>query len=46
MDKPAYVLIYKEAARWFDKLDRHDWLIVLVVGMCLSLLCLRGAGRK
>ncbi len=46
MDKPFYVLIYKATIHWFDRLDRQDWLIVLFVGMCLSLLCMRGTGAR
>jgi hypothetical protein len=42
MDKPFYILWYKATIRWFEVLDRQGWLIVLIVGMCLSFLCLRG----
>jgi hypothetical protein len=32
--------------RWFNKLDRQEWLIVLVVAMLFGFLCMRGYGSR
>jgi hypothetical protein len=32
--------------RWFNSLDRQEWLIVLTVGMLFGLLCMRGFGSR
>jgi len=45
MGKSAYIQAYKAFVYWFEHLDRRGWLIVLIVGMCLSFLCMRGARR-
>jgi hypothetical protein len=32
--------------RWFNKLDRQEWVIVLVVAAVFGLLCMRGYGSR
>lgn len=31
---------------WFLRLDRQEWLVVLIVGTCFGFLCMRGLGSK
>jgi len=31
---------------WFAGFDRHQWLLALVVGMVLGVLCMRGFGSR
>jgi hypothetical protein len=32
--------------RWFNRLDRQEWVVVLVVGMVFGFLCMRGYGSR
>ncbi len=32
--------------RWFNGLDRQEWVVVLVVGMVFGFLCMRGYGSR
>jgi hypothetical protein len=31
---------------WFNSLDRQEWLAVLMIGMVLGFLCMRGYGSR
>lgn len=43
---PSVGLLLKGIMHWFDRLDRQEWVVVLVVVMCFGFLCLRGLGSR
>jgi hypothetical protein len=37
---------YHNTMDWFNSLDRQEWLAVLMIGMVLGFLCMRGYGSR
>jgi hypothetical protein len=37
---------YKYAMRWFDSLDKQEWLLVLIVAVIIGFLALQGFGSR
>lgn len=37
---------YKYAMRWFDSLDKQEWLLVLIVAVVVGFLALQGFGSR
>ena len=31
---------------WINSLSRHEWLVLLSIGMVLGIMCLRGMGSR
>lgn len=38
--------MFSSGWHWFLRLDRQEWVAVLVVGTCFGFLCMRGLGSK
>jgi len=37
---------FQYCMRWFNRLDRQEWVIVLVAVMAFGLLCMRGHNSR
>jgi hypothetical protein len=38
--------LYHQAMGWFNRLDRQEWLLVLIGVVVAGFLCLRGMGSR
>jgi hypothetical protein len=38
--------IFNHAFQWMNRLDRQDWMLVLIAAVILGFLCLRGFGSR
>jgi hypothetical protein len=37
---------YRYVMRWFDSLDKQEWLLVLIVAVVIGFLALQGFGSR
>lgn len=38
--------VYKHTMRWFDSLDKQEWLLVLIAAVIIGFIALQGFGSR
>jgi hypothetical protein len=45
-DAPMLTQTYRNLSRYIDQMGSTEWLLVVFIGICVGIFCLRGFGSR